>query len=318
MSNVGLTRAPARRWLPRFSIRLLLVVTALVGGILALRQRSTSQHAAAERLTAAGVHLGFNDPVPRQPVWARWLFGDNRYDSVNTLAIVDCTLSPTDARRMRVFHNVDMVNFRNAATRGVIEQIASLPKLDAVYFQDCAVAQEDFQHLRESVQLQTLVLQSTKLDRIDPSILRELPRLKYLSLRGADVNDGLLRGVATLEQLTNLWIQDAQVSAEAVGTVARLPKLQYFGVEDTPITGEWLPGLAESRIQYLSCQGTAIDSSAIDNLILMRKLETVDLRSTRVTKEDVLRLKTARPEMEFRSDYRGLNLQLAPARGTGE
>ena len=60
MSAENKLRSTPGRWWPRFSIRLLLVITAVVGGFLVLRQRSVSQHAAAERLVSKGVKFRFD------------------------------------------------------------------------------------------------------------------------------------------------------------------------------------------------------------------------------------------------------------------
>ena len=292
-----------RRWWPRFSIRLLLVITAIVGGFLALRQRSVSQHAAADRLIKKGVKFGLSEEADSQSRFSKLLFGDDQYDTAITITVKRCELSQAEWQLLPLFPGVKQLQIESTETSGALSQVAKLPKLTMLWIEDSAISAEDFRLICGCEQLAYLILPGVELAGADFSQLRSLARLQNIYLRGEHVTDHALHGVAQLPQVTSLVIVAARVTDAGCADVAKLPQLRNLMLESTPVTGSCLHGLGDSKIESLDLYGTKVGSAAIDDLIAMRKLKIVTLSTTKVTKEDIARLKTARPNLSIRSDY---------------
>ncbi|WP_254512245.1 hypothetical protein [Anatilimnocola floriformis] len=283
-----------RRWFPQFSLRLLLIATALCGVLLVfVRQRTESQHHAFQKLTAKGfVFYGPNSPSS-QPWLDRLYHGDKRYDAISSAFAKNGKISPADTSSLLAFPQLDSVGFKSTPVRGLLPSIAKLPELRILHIEDARITASDFDDLR-GTHLFWLALTRVELEPVD---LSSFPDLQYLELVGPFANDELLKGVAKLSKLELLYLYDTRITDAGLAKLAHLPALCNLWLSKTPINGSCFQEFADSDVTNLQLNDTNVDSSAVDHLIGMRKLKSLELKGTKLAKEDRAKLKRARPDI---------------------
>jgi hypothetical protein len=114
-------------------------------------------------------------------------------------------------------------------------------------------------------------------------LLKDLPDLVYLNLRGKEVTDAQLAPLASLPGLTRLHLERTKITDKGM---------------------PYLKGLV--NLEYLNLYGTDIGDAGLVNLVNMKKLKHLYLWQTKVTDAGVAKLKKALPQVEI---VRGLDLQ---------
>ncbi|WP_254512244.1 leucine-rich repeat domain-containing protein [Anatilimnocola floriformis] len=226
---------------------MLLIITALVGIVLAARQRTESQRWAMLEYQRKGVKFETASASDRQSYFNRLLYGDHRYDTTSAY-FFEAKVTPRDVELLRQF-DLDVVTITATPTRGLLAPLAKLPRLHMLSIADTQLAAADFRELQACAGLRILILRNVELDSID---LGALPQLETLMLTGNEINDELLHSMARLPNLESLYLREAQVTDVGVAQLAELQSLNKLEIESTPITGDCLQSFANSNVRELS------------------------------------------------------------------
>jgi hypothetical protein len=140
------------------------------------------------------------------------------------------------------------------------------------------------------------------------ALLGRFPKLACVELKNAPrVGDAGLRQLAALPQLTSVVVQDFPgVTEDGVRHLAALPRLNNLVLNRANLSPAALAPLRGRPLVYLEVNDNqAIDDTAIDHLVTIPTLTTVELQGTKVTADGVMRLKAALPKCEVY--WRGLS-----------
>lgn len=148
------------------------------------------------------------------------------------------------------------------------------------------------------------------------------PRLKYLSLRGASINDSTMPSIALCKELEflelsdtvisdqglahlvdhdrleTLCLENTKISGSSFKTISKLEKLRNVTLENAAVNDHDIAQLAESRsIETLFLAGTEVTDEVIPHLARMPSLTTISLNRTKVTPAGRAQLQKLRPKI---------------------
>ena len=281
-----------RRIIPRFGLRSILVITAIVaaicGGWLVQARR---QRDACAQLESVGVELRMEDPA----VWLRWLpqyilnYDGGHYFCPVTeadLCAVNGGPSPlipllAQLPQLRVLR-IDQESFGSESISG-LARCSSLESLDLSHgdFDDECLSQ-----LPRMPRLKSLDLTSNyKCSK--PNL--QLPQLDKLNLWNTQANDETLSQIAKLTQLRWLSLDSAPVSDAGIASLRRLKKLETLELNSTSTTGESVAGIRSLR--SLSLSNTLLEDRNFAAICEMPSLENLDVGGCRgITDAALVRL----------------------------
>jgi internalin A len=250
---------PRRRWsrfLPRLSVRALMVlVLAIGGGLGVMIQQARVQREAVAAIVRAGGTVGYDwqwadgEYFTETPPWPKWLVDTVGVDLLSNVVIVDG-------------YNGD-----GRLTDVEMASVGRLPHLEEVILVDCRVTDAGLAHL-------------TGLSRLKSLDLRIAPRGKGVSLVP-------LEGLARLEKLDlrGLSLADANLVH-----LAGLTRLKEINLSQTPITDAELVHLRDLKgLRSLMLDQCCITSEGLLSLGGLNRLEVLALSRTRVTTLEPLR-----------------------------
>ncbi len=206
---------------PRFRIRSLLLITALIGGVLAIyihrvqRQRQTVSWVSdlggsvkydyqKDSIDHANV---FNPRATEPgPGWLRQAVGKEFFQDVVMIDLAGKPVTDTDLEELKKLPKLENLNLSNTrVTSAGLVHLAELKNLKWLSLWNTQVDDDGLQHLARLTKLQSLLLDGTK---VTDSGLKHLEGLKeldeWLGLVGTGVTDwGLvhLRGLTKLRQV---------------------------------------------------------------------------------------------------------------------
>ena len=130
----------------------------------------------------------------------------------------------------------------------------------------------------------------------DLAKLRALPRLKSVDLRKATGADAaIVELVKSVPGLRALWLQDSDVSNEAIAALAAFTELEALGVSRTGITGAGFAQIAHLRkLRSLAAIDTQFGDADIDPLLRLSDLRRLSLDGTRLTDAGLAKLASIR------------------------
>ncbi len=281
-----------RRIIPRFGLRSILVLTAIVaaicGGWLVQARR---QRDACAQLESVGVELRMEDPA----VWLRWLpqyilnYDGGHYFCPVTEADLwavhggPSPLIPLLAQlpQLRVLR-IDQESFGSESISG-LARCSGLESLDLSHgdFDDECLSQ-----LPRMPRLKSLDL-TNNYKCSKPNL--QLPQLDTLNLWNTQANDETLSQVAKLTQLRWLSLDSTPVSDAGIASLRRLKKLETLELNSTSTTGESVAGIRSLR--SLSLRNTLLEDRNFAAICEMPSLENLDVGGCRgITDAALVRL----------------------------
>jgi hypothetical protein len=256
-----------RRWL-QFSLRSVLILTAVLAVVLAWGNRVVTRYNARQRIE----ELPAKVEIEAGPAWiARWFgTGVGKYfDQVTVIDLTGCddSSAPIDIDG-RLLPNIG----RQAALRKL--NLGRMAQVDDRYL--AAIAGLG--------QLEELILDETNVTDDGLRHLSNLRQLRKLSLYAAHrVSDPGLAHLAALNHLEVLDLSETQAADACGETLAQLGELRRLNLAHTPVgdaVAQRLRGL--SQLEYLNLSGTKVTSQGLAHLTELIQLKELYLADTAV------------------------------------
>ncbi len=242
-----------RRWRFRITLRALMVVVLVVGGLLAWKaNRARSQRRAVAAIKAAKGMVLY----------------DFQYDLLNQVPKTKPNKEPSGPKWLRkllgdeYFQEVTMVQLPEPVTTDLMSDLATLDR--AVF----------------------LVINISKFNKKSFDQLTSMPDLQGLSITQSAVSDETLAELARAKRLKRLWITGANgVTDSGMSALANLPDLRSLTIMMAPkLTAAGLknigPALAE--LEMLNLYQTGLTDEGMECLDECRKLKTLALSSATI------------------------------------
>lgn len=201
--------------------------------------------------------------------------------------------------RLKNLETLILDNYKSL-TDETLSELAPLTKLKNLGFIRTAVAGTGFAALSGCTEMSTLYAQyETPLSGEGfATIARTFPKLKKLALgNGVTATSEEFGAVASLQSLTELELPSGKFDDSwfsTVGKLANLERLQASGSNITAKGLEMLKGVKSLRHLHLnSCQ--KVDDTAVPALKQLKMLQTLELRSTKMSESSLAELRKALP-----------------------
>jgi hypothetical protein len=176
---------------PRFSLRTLLIIVAVVAVLISIpvRRATEQRHAVNEILRLGGsVTYDFESTAakePSAPAWLRRTIGEDYFRSVDSVNLNGMPLADDQWALLTL-----------------------LPTLEGLNLAHANVSDSGLIHLRDLPSLQVLNLEATQISDDGLKYLEALPALEQLSLGDTEISDAGLQTLESMPQLTVLTVEN--------------------------------------------------------------------------------------------------------------
>jgi Leucine-rich repeat (LRR) protein len=278
--------AKMRRFLPRFTLRALLVVVTLTAVWLAIQtNRARTQAEAVKKVQELGGVVGFDYEYDKddrkitgaEPAAPRWLRNAIGEDYFRKVVAVDFTIAIHNMR------NPSAIDF----TARALAAIDDLPDLRILEFSD-----------------------NPKIDDASLAHLAHLSRLRILYLYRTHVTGA---GLSQLIGCRNLWylhLDRTPLDDRGLVQISRLTNLRSLYLNNTKITDNGLTPLALlTSLDRLRVNYTDVSDSGLDRLAKITSLKDLDVFGTNVTSVGIRRIQQALPKCSVSPEPERLDRQ---------
>jgi len=228
---------------PRYSIRTMLVIVAVVGvavGVLAAK--AARQRRAVATIRAAGgiVYYDFEYPGTENewPSWmSDWLGVDYLYDPVSISYVDDATddvlrsIGELAELRELLLDNADV-------TDADLLYLKRLCRVEVLSLDGANITDAGLPYLNSMTALRELHLSRTHVSGASLTHLRGMTDLEILNLNGTAITDDALRHMRGLDALEEVWLDDTDVSDAGLSHLVELPRLEQISVVGAKTTRE--------------------------------------------------------------------------------
>jgi hypothetical protein len=121
--------------------------------------------------------------------------------------------------------------------------------------------------------------------------LKDLPRLKAISLHSSKITDDGLKRIKALGQLETLDLQSTEITDAGLETLKEFPALKWLSLFNTKITDAGLKKLQGlTNLQVLDLSETEVSDSGLENIEGLIHLKVLRLDHTNVTDAGLVHL----------------------------
>lgn len=243
-SNIS-NSAGKRHW-PRFPLRSLLILTALVAVVLAAFNAQTRAQRIAKEVEALGGQCGIKQ---RGPTWVRdWFSGSvGPFDSISSVDFNEVRTrygSPNtleDKIKLR-----DWIKARYAARDELLKKLSGLHEMKELDLSASGCTHEGIRSLTN------------------------LPELRVLRLSETAITDASLLHATTFLRLEDLDVSYTGITDQGIADLSNLTRnLRYLRLQRTKITDAAIPSLRRMRtLEYLDLRSTNVSEKAVSELQL--------------------------------------------------
>lgn len=212
-----------RRSRIQISLRMLLIVVAIMSLVFGYQRRYGRQHRAAERLEGYGAKITYH----RSPVaWVPWLG-----DKVRDVEAVDLSHRNPDAE--------------------AIQLLIRFPRLQRLYLARTQVSDDELTVIARLRNLRRLAVWGTRIRDPGVEALAGLENLQALDVHATSLSEKSLDTFATLPQLRELKFDFRNYSDQGLRALSNLPPLDWGELHCRGITDDGLDSLGQiSREKY--------------------------------------------------------------------
>ena len=214
--------------------------------------------------------------------------GMNKIAKVPTLKIVDVRgcpdVSDNGAKYLAKLPNLEQLYFRFMISNAGIEHLVNAPNLQFVEFQDCndinAGSVPSFQSMPALKGLRIFRCKGFDDETLQGIAQRQLERLELRDLNISNAGIAALKGQEGLKtaEFSELASVDAAGLTDLLGSLKGVTKMSFFTI---PLTDEGLAKIAENNpdMTEFAARAVPIDDAGIDQILKLKKLTVLDLRS---------------------------------------
>jgi hypothetical protein len=285
------TPSRRRRWL-QFSLRSVLVITALIAVALGWGNQLARRYDARQRIEQLPIKI----EVEAGPAWITDRFGAGIGKYFDQLVSIDFTgcddlSGPIDLdglllpnlNRQSALRKLNLGRLCEVDDR-YLAAIGGLDQLEELILDETNVTDDGLRHLSGLRQLKTLSLFAA--NRVSDSgleHLKALDRLEVLDLSEAEASDGCGEALAQLRTLRRLNLAHTAVGDAVLQHLQHLTRLKYLNLSGTKVTSQGLKHLAQLlELKELYLAGTSVDDAGLDHLRQL-PLRLLSLANTAVT-----------------------------------
>lgn len=281
--------------IPRYSLRLLLIIILGVAIALSPRQKSMSRYYVASRLAHRGVALLPRDDRPSQGFWEQAIFGDNKYEFIETVRIEGVSLTEHDIDAVLSFPGIENVILENClGTDMVMERIGNVTSIKSLNISGCDITSRGISSLDRLEHLGTLRLRLEPNVSIDWKSLASLSQLTNVTLVGQSVNDDAIEALASCPSISSLGIAYSNVTDNGLRPLGRLSDLSFLAIRHSPVRGPGLRYLSElPNVMYLNMEGCKLSTDGIEQLAKIHSLRRLWLTEADISESDVQLVKVS-------------------------
>lgn len=296
----------------------LITVVCLAGAWYAARRHSQArEESAAERhdeLQVVHRNLG-------GITWLRLLLGDTPFgflDRARMVSVKTCTQD--ELSRLEVFDELEVLEIESlyvddgkARFPGTDHdpahdvQLPRLPRLKALIV---LKSETRLAGLGRLLELESVMLRGAHVDEPMMRELAKLPRLKTLTLDYGLVEKGALDHLASFVHLESLYLRQVPMSEKNMEQLGELSQLKSLGLSPAQVPRDSLRHLCRlTELESLNVSGAPVGDDVLAPLARLRKLEILDLSSTLVTPRAIPELARMKQLCHLNVAYTGLSDQ---------
>ncbi len=303
-----------RRWL-QFSLRSVLILTAVIAVALAWGNRVVTRYAARQRIeklpVAAEVEAG--------PPWiGRWFGGEvgRHFDQVRVLDFSkwdDLSYTPEakpedvvpmllkDVGRQTGLRKLDLTNVYVVHDDG-LASLGGLDELEELWLDGTNITDEGLRHLGGLTKLRKLSLYAaSRVTGRGLSHLTALAQLEELDLAETACGDEAAESLHAFLRLRRLNLAFTPAGDACLAGLANLQQLEYLNLSGTKITSAGLAHVADlTRLTDLYLAHTQVDDSGLDHLGRL-PLRLLSVAQTAVSQRRQAELTGLSPELFMHS-----------------
>jgi hypothetical protein len=302
-------RPPRRRWL-QFSLRSVLVLTAVLAVALAWGNRVVARYTARQRIEELPVKV----EIEPGPPWVGGWFGGEVGKYFDQVRAVDCStwdgLSDTsqgkpervvlllkDLGRQTGLRKLDLSNVYAVDNDG-LDALSSLSELEELSLDGANITDDGLRHLAGFTNLRKLSLYAAHgITGRGLSHLAALQQLKELDLAETECGDESAAALARLVGLRRLNLAFTPAGDACLAGVVSLDRLEHLNLSGTKITSAGLAHLADlPDLRELYAAHTGVDDGGLDHLRRL-PLRLLSLAQTAVSEGRRAELSAIDPEL---------------------
>jgi hypothetical protein len=173
------------------------------------------------------------------------------------------------------------------------QRVGRVRGLQTLAIRGSDVRADDLSCLGELEYLKSLELDGTFVG-VNYGVLAELPRLRFVSLTGPGIDDGVAAAVGRSKSITSVRLSGADLTDDGVRAITRATQLRSLTLIDAPdVTNASIRGLGElPRLETLELPSIRIDDHGLDELLRLElpELRHLSLARTKISAEGVVAL----------------------------
>ena len=273
--------ASPRRWRPRLSLRVSMVVVLMVGGTLGWQaRRAAIQRRVVTQIRAIGGTIVYDyeldstgnyreNPQPWAPSWLRQITGDELWQDV-----AGVTLYAPQGKTL----TIDMAT---------VEAVAALDRLALVAFSNTTLTDEQLARALDASRPKQLILMNTS---VTPAALekiaafREVEDLSIEFARRVPGSECLPR-LAKLSRLRKLGFWKVDLAGpDALADLATMTNLESLGFDRSPQDEAGLKHICKlGALKLLAMPHTRLTDDGMRRLTKLKQLETLNIDGSELT-----------------------------------
>ena len=233
-----------RRWVPKFSLRCLLLVTVLaaivsayVGLPFITYQRENSILSRLEKLGATCSRRVFDSNASQIQDAASYWGQERFFRRVDHVDLSNLTITDQDIEILSQLEELRSVNLANTAITGQDVDLSQLEQLRSLNLANAAFTGQDI-NLSQLEELREVNLANTAITDQDID-LSQSRKLTSVNLANTAITDKTVEILSEFPNIRTLNLSGTQITDASGASCKRLNKLQHLDVSSTAVTGKF-------------------------------------------------------------------------------
>jgi hypothetical protein len=313
---------PSRRWLPRMSVRSLMLLVLVSGaglGWFAIRQqREAHRRWVIATIQASGSSVEFDgnaisrivwfggslNPalLPQRPLTADEINALGSCGQLRELAMVASVMTDQGLAALSRDRLLERLYcFQPKITDAGLEPLASLTGLKMLeLLRVPALSDATLVHIAGLAHLEKITLSGASITGSGFVHLTGLGKLKSLIIPNAPLDDAGLANLGRLITLEQLYIGGGKYSNAGVASISKLAGLTDLGLGSAGCTDACLAGLTGlTKLRKLDIEGPQVTDAWLDRIAAIKSLREVMIGGASVSDEAIARLHRSLPEVKI-------------------